>query len=128
VIVFEHDFGIWKLDVASKKATSITLNIDAETQDNMTRWSRSVLKLTTMILRRRQDELRFQSTGKSSLHRLREGDLKQITDGPARERSVNYSPDGKWLAYVSDQSGRKSCTSYRLMVPALLNRLQISTP
>ncbi|HEY0366007.1 MAG TPA: DPP IV N-terminal domain-containing protein, partial [Pyrinomonadaceae bacterium] len=32
VIMFEHDFGIWKLDVNSKRATPITLNIDAETQ------------------------------------------------------------------------------------------------
>src|SRR6266850_1304322 len=29
-IVFEHDFGIWKLDTGSKKATAIHLNIDAE--------------------------------------------------------------------------------------------------
>src|SRR5262249_25846552 len=34
VIVFEHDFGIWKLDVASKKTTPIHLDIDAETQEN----------------------------------------------------------------------------------------------
>ena len=33
--MFEHDFGIWKLDVASKRATPITLNIDAETQENL---------------------------------------------------------------------------------------------
>ena len=35
VIVFEHDFGIWKLDVASRKATPIKLDIAAETQENL---------------------------------------------------------------------------------------------
>ena len=35
VIVFEHDFGIWKLDVNAKRATQISLNIDAETQENL---------------------------------------------------------------------------------------------
>ena len=35
-IVFEHDFGIWKLDVTSKRTTAIALNIDAETQENLT--------------------------------------------------------------------------------------------
>jgi tricorn protease len=33
-IVFEHDFGIWKLDTASKKVTPIKLDIDAETEEN----------------------------------------------------------------------------------------------
>src|SRR6185295_4040396 len=33
-IVFEHDFGIWKLDTATKRATPIKLDIDAETQEN----------------------------------------------------------------------------------------------
>src|SRR5262249_46514931 len=35
------------------------------------------------------------------------GELRQITDGPARDLNVLYSPDGKRLAYVSDQSGRE---------------------
>src|ERR1044071_5856158 len=35
VIVFEHDFGIWKMDVASRKAAPIKLDIAAETQENM---------------------------------------------------------------------------------------------
>ncbi len=38
---------------------------------------------------------------------VEEGDLKQLTDGPARDRTVAYSPDGKWLSYISDQSGRE---------------------
>jgi tricorn protease len=38
---------------------------------------------------------------------VEEGDLKQVTDGPARDRNVSYSPDGKWISYISDQSGRE---------------------
>ena len=32
-IVFEHDFGIWKLDVASREVKPIPLEIAAETQE-----------------------------------------------------------------------------------------------
>src|SRR5262249_44539433 len=35
------------------------------------------------------------------------GDLRQLTEGAARDRDLQYSPDGKWVAYVSDQSGRE---------------------
>ena len=34
IILFEHDFGVWKLDVASRAASPIKLDIAAETQDN----------------------------------------------------------------------------------------------
>src|SRR5262249_7866401 len=29
------------------------------------------------------------------------------TDSSARERNVSYSPDGKWLSFISDASGRE---------------------
>ena len=35
-IVFEHDFGIWKLDVASREVKPIALQIAAETQETLT--------------------------------------------------------------------------------------------
>src|SRR5262249_35259533 len=38
---------------------------------------------------------------------VEEGDLRQITDSPSRERNVRYSPDGKLIAFVSDMSGRE---------------------
>jgi tricorn protease len=107
VIVFEHDFGIWKLDVASKKATPITLNIDAETQDNMTEMQSFSSQADDYDLAPSSRRIAFSIHGEIFTAPVEEGDLKQITDGAARERSVSYSPDGKWLAYVSDQSGRE---------------------
>lgn len=107
VIMFEHDFGIWKLDVASKKATPITLNIDAETQDNMSELQSFSSQADDYDLAPSSRRIAFSIHGEIFTAPVEEGDLKQITDGAARERSVSYSPDGKWLAYISDQSGRE---------------------
>ncbi|HEY6805763.1 MAG TPA: S41 family peptidase [Pyrinomonadaceae bacterium] len=107
VIVFEHDFGIWKLDVNTKKATPITLNIDAETQDNMTEEVAFSSTADDYDLAPSSRRIAFSVHGEIFTAPVEEGDLKQITDNPARERSVGYSPDGKWLAYISDQSGRE---------------------
>jgi tricorn protease len=106
-IVFEHDFGIWKLDVASKRATQINLNIDAETQDNVTELEPFNSQADDYDLAPNSRRVAFSIHGEIFTAPVEEGDLKQITDGPARDQGVSYSPDGKWLSYVSDQSGRE---------------------
>jgi tricorn protease len=107
VIVFEHDFGIWKLDVNTKKATPITLNIDAETQDNMSDVQSFSSQADDYDLAPNSRRIVVSVHGEIFTAPVEEGDLKQVTDSGARDRAVSYSPDGKWISYVSDQSGRE---------------------
>jgi tricorn protease len=106
-IVFEHDFGIWKLDVNSKRAAPITLNIDAETQENLAEMRSFSSEADDYDLAPSSRRIAFSIHGEIFTAPVEEGDLKQLTDGPARDREISYSPDGKWLAYISDQSGRE---------------------
>ena len=107
VIVFEHDFGIWKLEVNSKRATQINLNIDAETQENMTEFQSFNSEADDYDLAPSSRRIAISVHGEIFTAPVEEGDIKQITDGPARDRSVAYSPDGKLLSYISDKSGRE---------------------
>ncbi|HEU5130563.1 MAG TPA: S41 family peptidase [Pyrinomonadaceae bacterium] len=107
VIMFEHDFGIWKLDVNSKRATPITLNIDAETQENLSEMQSFSSQADDYDLAPNSRRVAISIHGEIFTAPVEEGDLKQVTDGAARDRNVGYSPDGKWLSYVSDQSGRE---------------------
>ncbi|HEY8187875.1 MAG TPA: S41 family peptidase [Pyrinomonadaceae bacterium] len=107
VVMFEHDFGIWKLDVNSKKVTPINLNIDAETQDNLSEMQSYNSQADDYELAPSSRRIAFSIHGEIFTAPVEEGDLRQITDGPAREQRVGYSPDGKWLSYISDQSGRE---------------------
>ena len=107
VIMFEHDFGIWKLDVASKRATPINLNIDAETQENMTELQSFNSQVDDYDLAPSSRRVLISIHGEIFTAPVEEGDLKQLTDSAARDRNVSYSPDGKWVSYVSDQSGRE---------------------
>ena len=107
VIVFEHDFGIWKLDVDSKRTTPIKLDIDAETQENLTEMQSFNSQADDYDLAPSSRRIAFSIHGEVFTAPVEEGDLKQLTEGAARDRNVAYSPDGKWLSYVSDQSGRE---------------------
>jgi tricorn protease len=107
VVMFEHDFGIWKLDVSSRKATPIKLNIEAETQDNLTEMESFSSQADDFDLSPSSRRIALSIHGEIFTAPVEEGDLRQVTDSPARDRNVGYSPDGKWLSYVSDQSGRE---------------------
>jgi tricorn protease len=126
VIMFEHDFGIWKLDVASKRATQIKLDIDAETQENLSELQSFNSEADDYDLAPNSRRIAVSVHGEIFTAPVEEGDLKQLTDGAARDRGVAYSPDGKWLSYISDQSGREELYVCRLMVRLRRNRSRTS--
>ncbi|MGH9881652.1 MAG: S41 family peptidase, partial [Pyrinomonadaceae bacterium] len=107
VVVFEHDFGIWKLDLGSKKLTPIRLDIAAETAENMTEMQSFSGQADDYDLAPSSRRIVFSIHGEIFTAPVEEGDLKQITESSARDRNVGYSPDGKNIAYISDQSGRE---------------------
>ena len=104
-IVFEHDFGVWKLDVATKKATPIKLDITSETQELLVEWRDFNSEVEDYDVAPDGKRVAISIRGEIFTVPTDEGDIVQITDTADRDHGVDYSPDGKLLSYVSDHDG-----------------------
>ncbi|HEY6403108.1 MAG TPA: biopolymer transporter Tol, partial [Blastocatellia bacterium] len=107
VVVFEHEFGLWKLDVATRKAAPIKLDIAAETQVNLVETREFNSQLDDYSLAPSGRRITLSIHGEIFTAPTDDGDLRQITDSPWRDKGPEYSPDGKWIAFISDRSGRE---------------------
>ena len=104
-IVFERDFGLWRLDLETRHAARIPIEIRAETQAAL---------VTRMTFDSEADDYDLAPSGKRLAVSVRgeiftapveEGDLARLTHGAARDREPRYAPDGARLAWISDASG-----------------------
>ncbi len=109
-IVFERDFGIAKLDLASREVTPLSFDIAAETQESLTEFKDFHSTVDDYDLAPDGKRIAFAVHGEvftAPTPADEGGELRQLTDGPARDQDVLYSPDGKTIAYVSDRDGRE---------------------
>jgi tricorn protease len=108
VIVYESMFGLWKLDVASGQTSEIRISIASDTKDNETDME---------VVRNDVNSFDLSPSGKRAVISTRgqiltiateRGDVTRIAPDPmaSRNQFPKWSPDGKYIAYLSDASGR----------------------
>ncbi len=105
-IVFENGGYIYKFDLASEKAEKVSIQID----DDMVSSRGGVTKVSDQIT-----NYEISPDGKRALFGAR-GDVftvpaktgvtRNLTQTPGvHERNSKWSPDGKWISYISDATG-----------------------
>ena len=105
-IVFERDFGIWKLDTATNKAASIEVVLrGAPAGPDVTRLN-STGQFRDLVLSPDGKKVAFVSHGEIFAGSSKEpGSATRVSTTAGNEFSVAWSPDSRKIVYVSDRSG-----------------------
>ncbi len=107
VIVYEEDAGLWKLDTTSGRSSEIKVDIVSDVKEN---------EFEVVTYNGQADSYDLSPTTRRAVISIRgeiftiatdRGDITRVTKSYARDTGPQWSPDGKWIAFQSDQSGRE---------------------
>jgi len=106
-IVYEDNFGIWKLDTASGKSSEIRIDIKSDDKENDTELVTITNTAENFNLSPSNKRAVIASHGEIFTIATDRGEPQRVTETPWREQDPRWSPNGKWIAFVSDRTGRQ---------------------
>lgn len=106
-IVYEDNFGIWKLDTASGKSTELRFDIKSDLKDNEVELVTLNNELEAFHLSPSNRRAAVAIHGEIFTIATERGEPQRVTETSWKEQQPRWSPNGKWVAFVSDRSGRE---------------------
>ena len=113
-IIYENEFDLWTVDVPTGQPRKLTVAMAFDPKEN---------SIEVLTAQNRADGFAVSPTGDYlavDYHgeivavptETGIGEKLQVTNSPWRERGQEYSPDGRRMAYISDESGEEEIWIY----------------
>ena len=105
-IVFENAGYLYTLDFQSKEPKKLTIYVPGEHDQSMKRWVSVSKNVSDFDISPEGKRAVFSARGDVFTAPAKDGSVRNLTRTPGiREKNVAWSPDGRWIAYVSDRTG-----------------------
>ncbi|MBY0496882.1 MAG: biopolymer transporter Tol [Cyanobacteria bacterium] len=107
-IVYEDDFGIWKLDVASGRTSEIKIELGTDYKDNQIEFATVSDEVDAFDISPSGRRAAISARGQILTIATDRGDITRVNPDrmASRSQTPKWSADGKYIAFVSDRSGR----------------------
>ena len=105
-IIFENGGYLYTLDLGTRQATKLTIPLPGERELTMKHWESVSKNITDLDIAPDGKRAVMAARGDIFTVPVKEGATRNLTRTPGiREKEVAWSPDGRWIAFVSDRTG-----------------------
>ena len=105
-IVFERDFAVWSLDVATGRASQVPITLRGAGSAPGVEHQTIAQGIASLALSPDNKKIAFVAHGDVFAASARDGgDAQRITATPEVEAQVSWAPDSRRLAYISQRDG-----------------------
>lgn len=105
-IVFENGGGLWHFDPATRSSVEVPIRIQGDLPETLPRFVQAKDFIESFAISPGGERALFAARGELFSVPAKHGEVRVLSRTPdAREMSVSWSPDGKWIAYLSDATG-----------------------
>jgi tricorn protease len=107
IIVYEDSFGLWKLETESGQTTQIPIDIQSDWKENETDLRTIQSEADAFHLSPSTKRAAIVAHGEIFTIATDRGEPQRVTETSWREKEPRWSANGKWIAFVSDRTGRE---------------------
>jgi tricorn protease len=113
-IIYENDFDLWTVDVPGGQPRRLQITMELDPKDNYVEFLTSTNSADGFHPSPSGDYMAVDFHGEIVIvpTDASMGEKIQVTNSPWRERFQAYSPDGRKIAYISDESGEEEIWIY----------------